>query len=486
MQLCLAISIKGYTLQRGVSNSMLNPHVKATLIEFLKAQVVPSLQVPPAGSAIELYTITSSAIRFVSMFRQQINVDMLKAILPKLASECLRSQAPIVVHTYAALCIERILVLKQVDGQFRTLLGTKLPSGVTLIQIFLKNAFEIVQKHPPNEYIMKCIMRVVSVAGEQLTDAVTNHILQYMKGAILAVVKNPTKPQYNHYLFETIAAVVHTVCTRDPAKVSCFDGNQAPGSLFHTFILILQKNIEDFVPYVLQILAQLISAHGKSKVPLPQFYGANPAGHTHLLKTLPHPDQWRVRQRIPALIMLLEAYILNYGACFSAERIMPILGVFKKLLTDKTGNFGYESYAIKLLRSILLSVGIQSLGQERVGQIFQLLCGKLSKTARKCSPSYPVRFVSFVSFFILNFGGIATLQRALNRIITMNVLVKAMWYPLINNPKTTWIDRADYKYAVVGTILLLLQGPAEVLYCVTTLSAPFASCFCLSKLMSLM
>jgi len=223
----------------------------------------------------------------------------------------------------------------------------------------------------------------------------------------------------------------------------------------------LQKNIDDFVPYVLQILAQLISAHGKSKVPLPQFYGANPAGHTHLLKTLPHPDQWRVRQRIPALIMLLEAYILNYGACFSGERIMPILGVFKKLLTDRTGNFGYESYALKLLRSIFLSVGIKSLGQARVGQIFQILCGKLSKSSRKCSPAYPVRFVSFVGFFVLNFGGISTLHSALNRIITMEVLVKAMWYPLINNPKTTWIDRTDYKYATVGTVLLLLQGPAE-------------------------
>ena len=209
MQLCLAISIKGYTLQRGVGNSMLNPHVKTTLIEFLKTEVVPSLRVPPAGSAIELFTITSSAIRFVSMFRQQINVGMLKAILPRLASECLRAQAPVVVHTYSALCIERILVLKQGDGQFRTLLGTKLPTGVTLIQIFLKNAFEIVQKHPPNEYIMKCIMRVVSVAGEQLNDGVVTHILQYMKRAILAVVQNSTKPKYNHYLFETIAAVVH-------------------------------------------------------------------------------------------------------------------------------------------------------------------------------------------------------------------------------------------------------------------------------------
>ena len=464
MQLCLAISIKGYTLQRGVSNAMLNPHAKATLIDFLKTQVVPSLRVPPAGSAIELFTITSSAIRFVSMFRQQINVDMLKAILPRLASECLRAQAPIVVHTYAALCIERILVLKQTDGQFRTLLGTKLPSGSTLIHIFLKNAFEIVQKHPPNEYIMKCIMRVVSIAGEQLTGGVVTHTIGYMKRAIVAVVANPTKPKYNHYLFETIAAVVHTVCTRDPAKVTHFDGNQETGSLFHTFKVILQKNIDDFVPYVLQILAQFISAHGKSKVPLPAFYGANPAGHTNLLKTLPHPDQWRVRQRIPALIILLESYILNYGACFSGERITPILGIFKKLLTDRTGNFGYESYALKLLRSIFLSVGIQSLGKTKVGQIFHLLCGKLSKSSKKCSPAYPRRFVSFLGFFVLNFGGVATLQSALDRIITMNVLVKAMWYPLINNPKTTWVDRADYKYSTVGTVLLLLQGPAEVYF----------------------
>jgi hypothetical protein len=132
--------------------------------------------------------------------------------------------------------------------------------------------------------------------------------------------------------------------------------------------------------------------------------------------------------------------------------------------TDKKidrSNFGYESYALKLLRSIFLSVGIKSLGQTKAGQIFHLLCGKLSKSSKKCSPAYPRRFVSFLGFFVLNFGGVATLQSALDRIITMNVLVKAMWYPLINNPKTTWVDRADYKYATVGTVLLLLQGPAE-------------------------
>lgn len=60
-----------------------------------------------------------------------------------------------------------------------------------------------------NEYVMKAVMRTISFVGVQIAP-VAPAALQQLSQMLLAVCKNPTQPGFNHYLFESIAALVRS------------------------------------------------------------------------------------------------------------------------------------------------------------------------------------------------------------------------------------------------------------------------------------
>ena len=71
--------------------------------------IVPELQNPAAAAADNgLAVLTADALKFLTTFRSQIPKDMLVGLFPKLV-EALGSPSN-VVHSYAGICIERLLV----------------------------------------------------------------------------------------------------------------------------------------------------------------------------------------------------------------------------------------------------------------------------------------------------------------------------------------------------------------------------------------
>ncbi len=60
--------------------------------------------------------------------------------------------------------------------------------------------------------------------------------------------KNPTRPHYNHYLFEALSLSIRIVCKAQPQAVSNFET-----VLFPVFQEILQQDVQEFVPYVFQV-----------------------------------------------------------------------------------------------------------------------------------------------------------------------------------------------------------------------------------------
>lgn len=63
--------------------------------------------------------------------------------------------------------------------------------------------------------------------------------LQQLSQLLLAVCKNPTQPGFNHYLFESVAALVRFCCPRDPASVAKFEE-----MLFPPFQIVLQEDVQ--------------------------------------------------------------------------------------------------------------------------------------------------------------------------------------------------------------------------------------------------
>ena len=52
------------------------------------------------------------------------------------------------------------------------------------------------------------------------------------------IVKNPSKPQFNHFLFESLCLCVRLTCAADPSSIAHFEA-----ALFMIFQEILQQDI---------------------------------------------------------------------------------------------------------------------------------------------------------------------------------------------------------------------------------------------------
>lgn len=51
--------------------------------------------------------------------------------------------------------------------------------------------------------------------------------------------RNPSKPHFNHYLFETLSLSIKIVCAQTPEAVASFEQ-----ALFPTFQVILQQDVQ--------------------------------------------------------------------------------------------------------------------------------------------------------------------------------------------------------------------------------------------------
>ena len=79
--------------------------------------------------------------------------------------------------------------------------------------------------------------------------------LQALAQMLVEVCKNPKNPGFNHYLFESVAALIKHVGGSGVA------GGSAGGSmietfeqmLFPAFNLVLQQDVQEFHPYVFQV-----------------------------------------------------------------------------------------------------------------------------------------------------------------------------------------------------------------------------------------
>ena len=99
--------------------------------------------------------------------------------------------------------------------------------------------------------------------------------------------------------------------------------------------------LPEFMPYIFQLFAALLEAN-PSKT-LPNYY-------QNLISPILMPIMWESKGNIPALVRLLSS-IIGRGSQYILEnnQIMPILGIFQKLLSTKAN----ESHGFDLLESVV-------------------------------------------------------------------------------------------------------------------------------------
>uniref|UniRef100_A0A8C9XK83 Exportin-2 n=1 Tax=Sander lucioperca TaxID=283035 RepID=A0A8C9XK83_SANLU len=373
--LVTSLASKAQTQKHGITqaNELVN------LNEFFVNHILSDLK---SSNVNEFPVLKADAIKYVMIFRSQLPKEQLLQAVPLLISH-LQAEST-VEHTYAAHALERLFTMR---GSSNTTLITPAEMAPFTEQL-LNNLFKALALpgSAENEYIMKAIMRSFSLLQEAIVPYIPTLIGQ-LTHKLLLVSKNPSKPHFNHYLFESLCLSVRITCKANPTTVSSFEE-----ALFPVFTEILQNDVQEFLPYVFQVMSLLLEIHSNS---IPSSYMAL---FPHLLQ----PVLWERTGNIPPLVRLLQAYLQKGGASIAgsaADKIPGLLGVFQKLIASKAN----DHQGFYLLNSIIEDMPPESITQYRK-QIFILLFQRLqsSKTTK-----FIKSFLVFINLYCVKYGAIA-------------------------------------------------------------------------------
>jgi exportin-2 (importin alpha re-exporter) len=316
------------------------------------------------------------SIKYILTFRNQLTKDQLLATLPLLINH-LNSEDNQVVYTYAAITIERLLSMSNFEDHQPVFVKSDIEpySFEILTKIFhiLSLNDNQPEKLAENEFLMKCIMRLLATAEDSTFDRMP--IIQQLLSILSVTAKNPSNPRFSHYIFESIGLLI---------KYDLQNISQLIGLILPSLLSILGEDVQEFVPYTFQILAYLLESSPKAQG-LPESYRS-------LVQPLLAPSVWEFRGNIPGITRLLIAILEHEPTAFLPD-ISPLLGVFQKLISSKNN----DRYGFDLLQSILFNVPLEFLKQY-LNQIGILLLTRLSKSR---TDKFVQRFVIFISILCL-------------------------------------------------------------------------------------
>ncbi|OXB61025.1 hypothetical protein ASZ78_015022, partial [Callipepla squamata] len=373
--LVTSLASKAQTQKHGITqaNELVN------LTEFFVNHIQPDLK---SASVNEFPVLKADGIKYIMIFRNQVPKEHLLLSIPLLINH-LQAES-IVVHTYAAHALERLFTMR---GTNNTTLITAAEMA-PFVEVLLTNLFKALTLpgSSENEYIMKAIMRSFSLLQESIIPYIPSVITQLTQ-KLLAVSKNPSKPHFNHYMFESICLSIRITCKANPDAVGSFEE-----ALFMVFTEILQNDVQEFIPYVFQVMSLLLEMH-KNEIP---------SSYMALFPHLLQPVLWERTGNIPPLVRLLQAYLergANTIASAAADKIPGLLGVFQKLIASKAN----DHQGFYLLNSIIEHMPPASVDQYRK-QIFILLFQRLqnSKTTK-----FIKSFLVFINLYCVKYGALA-------------------------------------------------------------------------------
>lgn len=361
-----AIAAKGTaTAARGVQST--NSYVD--VIDFFQKNIAADLTDNDAEAILKV-----GAIKYLYTFRSQLTQQQWQAAFPLLV-QCL-GNSNYVVHSYAAIAVERVLYLTDDNKQLFIPRENVQPLAKDLLShLFLLMTKDTKpEKIQENEFLMKCVMRVLIVIRDGLLpifDLVLTNLVNITK----VIRHNPSNPRFYYYHFESLGAVVRFGAPTQAQKLEA--------SIYETFVEILSNDVQEFQPYVFQIFAALLEANPTGT--LPEYYQS-------LLAATLVLDLYSSRGNVPALTRLLTAMIPRAAAQITANnQIEPILVIFQKLISSKAN----ESYGFELLEAIIGTFPVEVLNNYFV-TILSLLFTRLNNSKTE---NFSVRFVRFYHFF---------------------------------------------------------------------------------------
>ncbi|KAG9044436.1 importin-alpha export receptor [Tulasnella sp. UAMH 9824] len=434
--LLTAIASQASTTHHGVTST----NVLVDIVKFFSENVAQDLNTE--GSTVHPI-LQVDAIRFIYTFRYQLTKEQLASVLPLLVRHL--GSSNYVCYTYAAITIERILFMKSGKTPMFNYTDIQSLTDTILNALFVRIlGGGTPEKVAENEYLMKCAMRVIITAKGSLAPTYPNTLSRLVE--ILGIIsKNPSNPQFNQYTFESVSALLR-VLTRKGRYVSLADASsitQFEAVLFGPITIILQQDITEFIPYVFQILAQMLESHSAT---LPDAYRS-------LLGVLLTPAVWGQRGNVPALVRLVNAFLAKDAARMEAEgQVKTVVAIVQSRLIPSKLN---DQYGFELLQTIVRAIPPQLLKDVYFPAILNSVFTRL-QTNKTDKFTYSLAYWFFFTMALPIDGlGPDTLIGAVERIQA------GIWNGLFGNvvlPEVPKMRPLDRKTVAVGLTRLLTES----------------------------
>lgn len=444
-----------------------NIEAMGTLIQF--EMLLYGIILPELNSEVSKHSpliIKADALRFIATFCARLDSNScIPSLLPVLIA-WIRSEN-LIVSSYAAHAFRKMLLLTTSSSPIS---GTSSPSSTTSptahvltdamlephAEQLLGSLCEKIRKfgavsHP---YSAQCVLQVIQ-GHPNIAAPFLMEVVQVLNAVLTEVVKNPSHPLFSHCLFDIVSRSISILqrasednsTKGESAGISTQRTNSCQAIedlLIPNFTFILANAVVEYMPYTLQILAQLLDRHttGSSG-------GVPPAFFQTLLPPLFSPELLQHRGSLPAVVRLLISYVERFP-----EWLHHTGATDKLLLTVRhliqLKNYDHEG--LSLLTSMMLSYP-RPLLQPHWTSIFQALLQRLQVAK---TPKYIRIFLIFLSISVVVCGATEVVQvfESIQAGLFMMVLSK-VW--LTNLQKVTGC--LERKVCVVALVTLFCDCP---------------------------
>jgi len=279
------------------------------------------------------------------------------------------------------------------------------------------------------------VTRVIITAKQALVGEYGT-VLQRLVDILRNIAQNPRNPNFDQYIFESMSGLIRFIGAAAPDSIAVFEA-----ALFPPFTEILQKDIDQYIPYVFQILAQMLTLHR-----------GVPVDYRALLPFLLTPAMWAQKGSIPGLVSLLRAFLARDAAAMvEANQHTSVLGIVQQRLVPSKANDGW---GFELLQSVVLHVPLPAL-QPYFRQIIMTL---LTRMQQNKTNNYVYYFVYFLLYLLaINTDGLTPDYL----IQTVDEIQSGLWSQIVSNfvmPQIAQLVLKDRKVAAVGLTRLLTQS----------------------------
>ncbi|KAI1005838.1 Importin alpha re-exporter [Podosphaera aphanis] len=350
--------------------------VKATnnlvdIVDFFQKNIATDLITDTGVEPI----LKVDAIKFLYTFRSQLTKAQWGAAFQPLVKNLASSNY--VVYTYASIAVEKVLSLTTDGGKNLFEKDEIAPFSKDL----LEHLFQLIERESApekiqeNEFLMRCVMRVLFVIKDSvlpIADSVLPHLIKITE----IISQNPSNPKFYFYHFEALGALIRFAAPNHPKNLE--------NDICTPLVGILQNDVQEFMPYVFQLFAALLECRPK---------GSLPHYHQDLFDHVLTSTLWESRGNIPALARLLSSLLSRSSSEIMAGRVDRIIEI-SRILTGKVRHELYV-YAFDILEALIEAPTSSSELPTIEAHFPNILTILLSRLNPKSPDRYKQRFIRF-------------------------------------------------------------------------------------------